>query len=375
LTTPLHKPYLTGREQRVLEELFTGNQFSGNGIYSKKCQAFLEKKYGFGKCLLTHSCTGALELISLLIDLKPGDEVIVPGYTFVSTANAFLLRGAKVVFADSLPNHPNIDPESVASLINPNTRAVVCVHYAGYPCDLTALRSLCDQHKLLLVEDAAQAIGAYHVAPEGQKIAAGSVGDFAAFSFHDTKNIHCGEGGACIINNKQYSDRAEILWEKGTNRSAFLRGEVERYEWKAIGSSFLLSEIHAALLWEQLQDLEKVNLERIKLCHTYAEELESAQQFLHFPTIQQTGNGHLFFVICQSQIQRDELKNYLHKRGIQSAEHYQNLNNSPFGLPGSNLPNVNEFAERLLRLPIYNGLKMQTVSNICENICTFFEKS
>jgi dTDP-4-amino-4,6-dideoxygalactose transaminase len=336
---------------------------------------FLEKKYGFGKCLLTHSCTGALELISLLIDLKPGDEVIVPGYTFVSTANAFLLRGAKVVFADSLPNHPNIDPESVASLINPNTKAVVCVHYAGYPCDLTELRTLCDQHKLFLIEDAAQAIGAFHIAPNGTQIPAGSVGDFAAFSFHDTKNIHCGEGGACIINNSKFHEQAEILWEKGTNRSAFLRGEVERYEWKAIGSSFLLSEIHAALLWEQLQDLEKVNLERIELCHTYSEELESVQQFLHFPTIQQTGNGHLFFINCQSQIQRNELKNYLLKQGIQCAEHYQNLNNSPFGGTQSNLHNVNEFADKLLRLPLYIGLDRSTISNICENICTFFEKS
>jgi dTDP-4-amino-4,6-dideoxygalactose transaminase len=375
LTTPLHKPYLTGREKRVLDELFTGNHFSGNGVYTRKCHEFLESKYGFGKCLLTHSCTGALELISLLIDLKPGDEVIVPGYTFVSTANAFLLRGAKVVFADSLPNHPNVDPKSVASLINDNTKAVVCVHYAGFPCDLTTLRTLCDEHNLFLIEDAAQAIGAYHITPKGKKIAAGSVGDFAAFSFHDTKNIHCGEGGACIINNSKFHEQAEILWEKGTNRSAFLRGEVERYEWKAIGSSFLLSEIHAAILWEQLHEIDTVNHERIALCALYANELDIIKEQLIFPSIELTGNGHLFFVVCQSSTQRAELKKFLLSHGIQSAEHYQNLNLSPFGDTHVNLVNANRFSGQLLRLPLFSGLEHDTISNICEKVCTFFIKS
>jgi dTDP-4-amino-4,6-dideoxygalactose transaminase len=373
LSIPLHKPYLTGREKQALEKLFQRTQFSGNGYYTEKCQRFLEEKFDFGKCLLTHSCTGALELISLLIDLKPGDEVIVPAYTFVSTANAFLLRGAKVVFADSLPNHPNVDPKSVASLINEKTKAIVCVHYAGFPCDLTALRALCDQHKLFLVEDAAQAIGAYHITPDGQQIAAGSVGDFTAFSFHDTKNIHCGEGGACIINNPNFYALAEILWEKGTNRSAFLRGEVERYEWKEIGSSFLLSEIHAALLWDQLKDLEKVNSVRVELCNVYATELAPVNSYLHFPLTTHTGNGHLFFIVCQSTHEREELKKLLQREGIQCAEHYQNLNNSPFGNPESHLPRATMFADKLLRLPLYSGLEKSTISNICEKICTFFK--
>jgi dTDP-4-amino-4,6-dideoxygalactose transaminase len=373
LNIPLHIPYLTGRENQAFEAVINQRKFSGNGTFTHQCQQFLEEKFGFGKCLLTHSCTGALELIALLIDLKPGDEVIVPGYTFVSTANAFLLRGAKVVFADSLPNHPNVDPESVASLINPNTKAIVCVHYAGYPCDLTELRTLCDQHKLFLIEDAAQAIGAFHIAPNGTQIPAGSVGDFAAFSFHDTKNIHCGEGGACIINNKNFFEHAEILWEKGTNRNAFLRGEVMRYQWLEIGSSFLLSEIHAAFLWEQLNDLEKVNLKRVELCAYYRDSLLQNNVPIDFPDQAHTANGHLFFITTVHEIDASKLRLFLNEHGVSAERHYQNLNDSRFGSSANLLPNATRFERQLLRLPLYYELNEHQLFHITEKICTFFK--
>ena len=373
MITPLHKPYLTGREKNAFEELFAGNQFSGNGLITQQCQQFLEEKFSFGKCLLTHSCTGALELIALLIDLKPGDEVIVPGYTFVSTANAFMLRGAKVVFADSLPHHPNLDPESAFKLINEKTKAIVCVHYAGFPCDLTRLRSICDQHNLFLIEDAAQAIGAYHIGANNAQIPAGSVGDFAAFSFHDTKNIHCGEGGACIINNKNFFELAEILWEKGTNRNAFLRGEVLRYEWLEIGSSFLLSEIHAAILWEQLNDLQKVNQKRVELCEHYRSFLMQKNVPVVFPDQAHTANGHLFFITTINESDASELRLFLNRQGITTERHYQNLNNSRFGSSANLLPNATRFERQLLRLPLYYELNEYQLFHITEEICTFFK--
>ena len=239
---PFNKPYFTGKETEYIKEAVASGHISGNGKYTKKCQQFFEEKYGFKKTLLTTSCTDALEMAAILINLKEGDEVIMPSYTFVSTANAFVLRGAKIVFADSLPNHPNMDCYTLEALITPKTKVIVPVHYAGVACDMDVIMALAKKHNLIVVEDAAQAIDSYYTGKDGIKKPLGSIGHLAAFSFHETKNIISGEGGMLAINDEQFINRAEIIWEKGTNRSAFFRGEVDKYGWVDIGSSFLPSD-------------------------------------------------------------------------------------------------------------------------------------
>ena len=242
--TPFNKPYLTGKETIYIEDTVKSGHISGNGKYTKMCQTFFENKYGFKKCLLTTSCTDALEMAAILINLKEGDEVIMPSYTFVSTSNAFVLRGAKIVFADSYSDNPNIDADAIEALITPKTKAIVPVHYAGIACDMDKIMELATKYNLFVVEDAAQAIDSFYTGKDGIKKALGSIGHLAAFSFHETKNIIAGEGGMLAINDAQFTDRAEIIWEKGTNRSAFFRGTVDKYGWVDIGSSFLPSEIY-----------------------------------------------------------------------------------------------------------------------------------
>jgi dTDP-4-amino-4,6-dideoxygalactose transaminase len=306
-----------------------------------------------------------------LLDLKPGDEVIVPAYTFVSTANAFLLRGAKIVFADSRVDHPNMDETKLEDLITPKTKAIVCVHYAGFPCELNTLRQLCDKHNLFLIEDAAQAIHSFYDTGNG-KVAAGSVGDFATFSFHDTKNIHCGEGGALVINNPEFYNRADILWEKGTNKNAFLRGEVKRYEWVDIGSSFVLSEINAAFLWAQLQHVEEVTQKRQELWKTYYNALCDAELDIILPTPDQKGNGHIFFVLLRQHDRLQTVIQAFKEKGIHVTTHYQSLAKSvTVGMdPEAKCTRASFFETHLLRLPLCAELPSSTAENIA---CVFKE--
>lgn len=358
-----NKPFICGEELIYVQEAIKNNKLSGNGEFTQKCQTFLEQQYGFGKCLMTHSCTGALEMTALLMNIQPGDEVIVPAYTFVSTANAFLLRGAKIVFADSRVDHPNIDETKLEDLITPKTKAIVCVHYAGFPCELNTLRQLCDKYNLFLIEDAAQAIHSFYDTSNG-KVAAGSVGDFATFSFHDTKNIHCGEGGALVINNPEFYNRADILWEKGTNKNAFLRGEVKRYEWVDIGSSFVLSEINAAFLWAQLQHIEEVTQKRQEHWKTYHSLFEQQDINIFCPAISQIGNAHIFYALAHSTLQRDQLILSMAEQAVHLASHYQNLAHADNKSSEVGFTNASKYATRLFRFPLHLELNKQKIENI-----------
>ena len=367
---PFNKPYLTGKETHYIYEAVNSYKLSGNGIFTKKCQDFFQKNYGFKKCLLTTSCTDALEMAALLIDIQPGDEVIMPSYTFVSTANAFVLRGAKIVFADSLPNHPNMDCSTLESLLTSKTKAIVPVHYAGVACDMDVIMELAKKHNLFVVEDAAQAIDSYYTGKDGIKKPLGSIGHLAAFSFHETKNIISGEGGMLVINDEQFIERAEIIWEKGTNRSAFFRGEVDKYGWVDMGSSFLPSEIIAAFLWAQLENLEDIQKVRKQHWNAYQTQLVKWAKVneIELPIVPNyaTNNGHMFFVKCKNTAQRTELINKLKAKNIHPVFHYISLHSSPFYLEKHDervLQNTDDFTDTLLRLPLFYELDVQTVIN------------
>ena len=275
LSIPFNKPFFTGKETVYIQDAVSSGKISGNGYYTQLCHDFFEKKYGFQKVLLTSSCTDALEMAAILIDIQPGDEVIVPSYTFVSTANAFVLRGAKIIFADSREDHPGLDEDKIEELITPKTKAIVHVHYAGVACDMDKIMAIAGKYNLFVVEDAAQAIDSYYTGKDGVRRPLGSIGHLAAFSFHETKNIISGEGGMLVVNDDQFSKRAEIIWEKGTNRSAFFKGEVDKYGWVDIGSSFLPSDITAAFLWAQLEYLDEIQDKRKVIWNTYYEGLKT----------------------------------------------------------------------------------------------------
>lgn len=377
MNIPFNKPYLTGEEQKYIGQALSSGKLSGNGDFTRKCQALLEKRYGLPKTLLTTSCTDALELASLLIDLKPGDEVIVPSYTFVSTANAFALRGAKLVFADSRKDHPNLDAGKLESLITPQTRAIVPVHYGGQACDMAKIMSVADKHRLWVVEDAAQAIDSAvgaKAAPTQQKFL-GGIGHLGAFSFHDTKNIIAGEGGALSINHEPFVKRAEILWEKGTNRSAFFRGEVDKYGWVDVGSSFLPSELIAAFLLAQLEQVEKIQQLRMDAWKTYRTALGSLENKGVLVMPGQPHNAHLFYLICRSLDERTELIAHLKAQGIASVFHYLSLHKSPYFADkhdGRDLPNADRFTDCLVRLPMYAGLGIDGAEYVADAVLKFY---
>ena len=264
MNIPFNKPHLTGKEAHYMYQAVAEGKLSGNGVFTKRCQHFFEERYGFKRCLLTTSCTDALEMAAILCDIQPGDEVIVPSYTFVSTALAFVRAGAKIMFADSMQSNPNIDAEKIESLITPRTKAIVPVHYAGVACDMDRIMEIANKHNILVVEDAAQAIDSYY---KGRPL--GSIGHLSAFSFHETKNIIAGEGGMLCINDERFIRRAEIIWEKGTNRAEFFRGEVNKYGWVDTGSSFLPSEVIAAFLWAQFENLYEIQSRRKHLWELY----------------------------------------------------------------------------------------------------------
>jgi dTDP-4-amino-4,6-dideoxygalactose transaminase len=373
--TPFNKPFLTGKETAYITDAVASGKISGNGKYTQLCQNYFQNKYGFEKCLLTTSCTDALEMAAILLDIQPGDEVIMPSYTFVSTANAFVLRGAKIVFADSMEINPNIDATTIESLITPKTKAIVPVHYAGIACDMDAIIDLASKYNLFVVEDAAQAIDSYFIGKDGIKKPLGGIGHLAAFSFHETKNIISGEGGMLVVNDPQFAQRAEIIWEKGTNRSAFFRGEVDKYGWVDVGSSFLPSEIVAAFLWAQLEHLEEIQNKRKSIWHQYWEGLKSLQDngILQLPYIPEyaTNNAHMFYVVCQNLEHRTNLIDALKKENIHAVFHYLSLHKSPFYQTKHDdrtLTQSDFYSDTLLRLPMYYELEKEQVGKIVERI-------
>jgi dTDP-4-amino-4,6-dideoxygalactose transaminase len=376
-----NKPYITGTEFEYIQAAIENRHLSGNGKYTNLCQQFFNKKYQFKKCLLTNSCTDALEMCAILLDIKSGDEVIMPSFTFVSTANAFVLRGAKIILADSAIDNPNIDTDKLEALITPKTKAIVVVHYAGISCDMDAVMKLANKYNIYVVEDAAQAIDGFYIGHDNKKKPLGSIGHLAAFSFHESKNIQCGEGGMLVVNDEQFAKRAEIIWEKGTNRAAFFRGVVDKYNWVDVGSSFLPSEITAAFLFAQLEALDKIQNARKQIWQQYFELLLPLQQQkkLMLPEIPAyaTNNAHIFYVVCNNQTERDGLILFLKDNGVEAMFHYPGLHTSPFYSDnfGKTKPllNAEKFCNNLLRLPLYVELTTEQLKKVCEGIVLFYK--
>ncbi|MBN7817530.1 dTDP-4-amino-4,6-dideoxygalactose transaminase [Algoriphagus sp. YJ13C] len=382
---PFNKPFQTGKELEYIQDAINRGKISGNGHYTHLCQEFFEQRYGIQKCLLTNSCTDALEMAAILCDIQAGDEVIIPSFTFVSSANAFVLRGAKVVFVDSHSDHPNMDERLIEELITPKTKAIVVVHYGGEACEMDTIMEIANRHNLFVIEDAAQAINSFY---KGKAL--GSIGHLGCMSFHETKNIQCGEGGMLMINDPQFIKRAEILWEKGTDRAAFFRGEVNKYGWVDIGSSFLPSELNAAYLWAQLENLDKIQERRKAIWEDYfrffkgdSSNLKSLSlQFLkaisndelrmmneyppnssfHISHSSFMANAHLFYLLFPSQATRTAYSEALKEQGILAVFHYQSLHKSEFSkmhFPNQykrSLPNSDRFSNCLLRLPLFYEL-------------------
>jgi dTDP-4-amino-4,6-dideoxygalactose transaminase len=372
-----NKPHLTGKEYEYIADAVSSKKISGNGKYTQLCQQYFQDRYKFNKCLLTTSCTDALEMAAILINLQPGDEVIMPSYTFVSTANAFVLRGAKIVFADSMQDNPNMDAETIEALITPKTKAIVPVHYAGIACDMDKVMALANNYGLYVIEDAAQAIDSYYTGNDGVKRPLGSIGNMAAFSFHETKNIISGEGGMLVINDKKFEARAEIIWEKGTNRSAFFRGEVDKYGWVDVGSSFLPSEIIAAFLYAQLEHLDAIQNKRIALWNQYMTELkplsESGLFTLPFVPNYASNNAHMFYLLFENLEKRTLAIAHLKNNEINSVFHYLSLHSSPFYKDkhdGRDLKYSDLYSDGLLRLPMFYDLAPNDIKKIAEIFST-----
>ncbi|MBK9480249.1 MAG: dTDP-4-amino-4,6-dideoxygalactose transaminase [Bacteroidetes bacterium] len=369
-----NKPYLSGKELHYIQEAVASMKISGDGTFTKKCHKFFESTYGFKKVLLTTSCTDALEMAAILIDTKAGDEIIIPSYTFVSTANAFVLRGAKIVFTDSAVENPNMDVTAIEKLITPQTKAIVVVHYAGIACDMDKVMELANKHGLYVIEDAAQAIDSYY---KGKPL--GSIGHLAAFSFHETKNIISGEGGMLVINDEKFVKRAEIIREKGTNRSSFFRGEVDKYGWVDIGSSFLPSDIIAAFLFAQLENIEDIQKRRIEIWNSYEAGLKQLgdKMQVQLPFIPQfaTNNAHMFYLVCKSYEERTALISHLKNNNVYSVFHYLSLHKSPFFATqhdGRALPNTDRYADCLVRLPLFYELSSSDCATIINSINEFY---
>ena len=375
---PFNKPYLTGKEMQYIEEAVKSGKISGNGFFTKKCQEFFEKEFGFKKTLLTTSCTDALEMAAILADIKEGDEVIVPSFTFVSTALAFVRQGADIVFADSYSDNPNIDADQIEALITEKTKAIVVVHYAGVVCDMDKIMSIANKHRIIVIEDAAQAIDSYYISKDGTKKALGSIGHISAFSFHETKNIISGEGGMLCINDDRFIQRAEIIWEKGTNRSQFFRGEVDKYSWVDTGSSFLPSEIISAFLWAQIENMGDIQNKRIKIWNRYYEGLSSFEPISikkpKLPLVPEyaTNNAHMFYLVCDNVDDRTKFIQHLKDKGILSVFHYLSLHKSSYyekySTRKSELPNSDMFSDCLVRLPLFYELTDEQVEYIINTI-------
>ena len=370
---PFNKPFLTGREIRYIKQGVKSGQIAGNGKYTQQIQSQFKNRFNFQKALFTTTCTHALEMTGLLLNVKAGDEIIMPSFTFVSTANAFILRGAKIVFADSNPRNPNIDPSQIEGLINEKTRAIVPVHYAGIACEMEKIMEIANKYDLFVIEDAAQAIDSYY---KGRPL--GGFGHLSAFSFHETKNITAGEGGMLIINDPQFNDRAEVIWEKGTNRADFLRGKLSRYDWIDIGSTYYPSEISAAYLLAQMEELDKIQQKRKKLWKTYFDLLfcleENNVARLPYIPPDSAGNAHMFYVVLNDPQERDPLISWLKGKGITTVFHYQSLHRSPFFKDqhdGRELPFSDHYSDCLIRLPMYYTLRVEQIRWICSEVKQF----
>ncbi len=374
---PFNKPFLTGKEAHYMYQAVYTGKLSGNGVFTKKCQEFFETKYGFKKCLMTTSCTDALEMAAILCDVQPGDEVIVPSYTFVSSALAFVRQGAKIVFADSCNDNPNIDANKLESLITDKTKVIVPVHYAGVACDMDKIMEIAARHNILVVEDAAQAIDSFY---KGKPL--GGIGHFGCFSFHETKNVTAGgEGGLLVINDERFIRRAEIIWEKGTNRAEFFRGMVNKYGWVDTGSSFLPSEINAAFLLAQLEQLDEIQNRRKEIWAMYYEGLKELEGkcFIHLPNIPEyaTNNAHMFYFICRSLEERSKLLVFLKENGVLAVFHYLSLHLSGYYKDCSDcipdLTNCDHFADCLVRLPMFFELSDEDVRDIILRVKDFYK--
>jgi len=370
---PFNKVYITGKEIEYINQVFLSGKLSGGGEFTKKCEEFLRYRYNFKKVIMTSSCTDALEMASLLADIKPGDEVIIPSYTFVSTANAFMLRGAKIVFADSGEKNPNIDADKIECLITNKTKAIVVVHYGGIACDMDKIIDSANKNNLIVIEDMAHGIDCYY---KGKPL--GSIGTLASLSFHDTKNITSGEGGMLIINDENLIEKAEIIRDKGTNMAKFFRGEIDKYLWVGLGSSFTPSEVTAAILYSQLEHLDEIQKRRVNIWNSYYNLLkplhDSGKIELSYLPDYATNNGHIFYLTCRSEIERKSLIDFLKKNRIISAFHYLSLHKSPFNKNASqmDLPNSERFTKCLLRLPIYYELKDSEIEYVCSKVIEYF---
>lgn len=373
---PFNIPHLTGNETKFIEDAVNRRVLSGNGEYTKLSQQFMKQRLGTKQCLLTTSCTDALEMCAILTQIEPGDEVIMPAYTFVSTANAFVLRGAKVVFVDSRKDHPGMDERAVDALVTPRTKAVIAVHYAGVACDMDVLQEVCNRHRLFLIEDAAQAIEATY-----KERPLGAIGHLGAFSFHETKNIISGEGGMLCVNDAQFSDRSEIIWEKGTNRAAFWRGEVDKYGWVDIGSSFLASDITAAFLYAQLLSLEGIQVKRRSIWSRYHAGLQPLISIgVQLPSIPEyaSNNAHMFYLVMRSADERTEFIRYMKENKVLCLFHYLGLHRSKFyenKHDGRGLPNCDRYTNALVRLPLYYSLSNDDIDRVVAAILKFYKCS
>ena len=372
-----NRPFLTGKEAHYMYQAVYTKKLSGNGVFTKKCQQFFEDKYGFKKCVLTTSGTDALEMAAILCDVQPGDEVIVPSYTFVSSALAFVRQGARIIFADSYADNPNIDADKLESLITNKTKVIVPVHYAGVACDMDKIMDIANRHGIFVVEDAAQAIDSYY---KGRPL--GSIGHFGCFSFHETKNVTAGgEGGLLCVNDERFIRRAEIIWEKGTNRAEFFRGMVNKYGWVDTGSSFLPSEINSAFLWAQLENLEAIQTRRKAIWNTYQEALQplADKGCFNTPDIPSyaTNNGHMYYLVCRSLEERTALIDYLRQQDVCAVFHYLSLHLSDYyrehhqgAIP--ELPCCDHFADCLVRLPMYYELTEEDIALVIKLIKEFY---
>lgn len=369
---PFNKPYCSGRELKYMEEVCHSMTMSGNGQFTKKCHQFFEEKYGFKKCLLATSGTDALEMCAMLCDLKAGDEVIIPSYTFVSTALAFLREGARVVFVDSGAENPNVRAEDIEPLITDKTKVIAVVHYAGVACDMDAIMALAEKHNLLVVEDAAHSVDSFY---KGKPL--GGIGHLGAFSFHETKNISSGEGGMLVVNDERFIRRSEIIWEKGTNRAEFYRGMVNKYGWCDMGSSFLPSEFNAAYLWAQLEQLDDIQNKRKHIWQKYDEGLRGkVDSKIKLPVLPDyaTNNAHMFYMVCPSLDYRTKLMSFLKKNDIQTTFHYLPLHSSTYYKDkhdGRELKNCDRYGDCLVRLPLFYELTDAEVQKVIECIVKF----
>ena len=372
--TPFNSPHLTGNEYNYLKKAVEKGKISGNGEFSKKCHYFFENNLKSKKTLLTTSCTDALEMTAILTNIQAGDEVIMPTYTFVSTANAFILRGAKVIFVDSRKDHPGMYEDKIEEVINEKTKAIIPVHYAGVACDMDKILAIAKKYNLIVIEDAAQGIDSFY---KGNPL--GSIGDLGCFSFHETKNIQCGEGGLLAIKNSKFTERAEIIWEKGTNRSAFWRGEVDKYNWVDIGSSYLPSEITAAFLYAQLEEIENIQKKRKEIWNQYNDGLISLKNIaVGLPSIPKyaTNNAHMFYLICRNGDERTQLIQHLKQKNINAVFHYMCLHDSPYYKnkhDGRIMPNAKRYEECLVRLPLWVGMKNNQINKVIEKVLEFYK--